>query len=274
VCVVRVSQVSNSTFIVVITGPIAGTYTKNSASDVNNMMSKLNQWSIGNRPSVAESTMLSALKAPLTATTVPIDIQKFMGKWHVVANIPLSLELGASNYLESYSWNPKTETINVLCEYIALGGIPTAPKSCSKMHAKIMNAPINSYWALNPKVLGVYLPIGLTFLILDVAEDGSYALIGVPNRQNLWVLTRLKPTIKEGGQYKKIASTLTDEGSVAEATVFDDDSDERNSLPLGPAREASELDLEMEDAIMWRALAKARELGYDDERVLAVKWTV
>lgn len=273
-CVVRVSQVSNSTFIVVITGPIAGTYTKNSASDVNNMMSKLNQWSIGNRPSVAESTMLSALKAPLTATTVPIDIQKFMGKWHVVANIPLSLELGASNYLESYSWNPKTETINVLCEYIALGGIPTAPKSCSKMHAKIMNAPINSYWALNPKVLGVYLPIGLTFLILDVAEDGSYALIGVPNRQNLWVLTRLKPTIKEGGQYKKIASTLTDEGSVAEATVFDDDSDERNSLPLGPAREASELDLEMEDAIMWRALAKARELGYDDERVLAVKWTV
>lgn len=236
------------------------------------MMSQLEKWSKGDRPSAAESARIAALKLPLKATTVTVDIPKFMGKWYVMANIPMSVEVGATNSVENYTWNKQTESIDVLFEYVASGGNPKAPKSTSEMHAKVSNSPVSSFWALNPKVWGIYLPLGLSYLILDVASDGSYALIGVPDRQYLWVLTRLKPTIKNGGQYKKIARTMTDSGAViqAAATPAAD-----ASLPsVTGAKEIFELDSKMEDVIMLKALAKAKELGYDEEKVLLVGWTV
>jgi apolipoprotein D and lipocalin family protein len=234
------------------------------------MMSQLEKWSNGDRPSLAESARLNALKLPLKATTVAVDISQFMGKWYVMANIPMSVEVGATNSVENYTWNTQTQSIDVLFEYVASGGNPTAPKSISEMHAKVVNGPVNSFWALNPKVFGIYLPLGLSYLILDVATDGSYALIGVPDRQYLWVLTRLKPTIKNGGQYKKIAKAMTDGGNIVQTAAATD-----GGLPIVTgAKEIFELDSKMEDAIMFKALSKAKELGYDDEKVLLVGWTV
>ena len=270
----RDSMVENNDvcLILLLLGPFfsEGTFTKNTVSETDYMMSQLAKWSNGDRPSVAESARINALKLPLKATTVAVDIPQFMGKWYVMANIPMSVEVGATNSVENYTWNTQTQSIDVLFEYVASGGNPSAPKSISEMHAKVMNSPVSSFWALNPKILGIYLPLGLSYLILDVATDGSYALIGVPDRQYLWVLTRLKPTIKNGGQYKKIAKTLTDSGSIVQTAAATDE-----SLPcVKGAREIFELDSKMEDAIMLKALCKAKELGYNEEKVLLVGWTV
>ena len=247
-----------------------GSYTKNSVAEVDFMMSQLEKWSKGDKPSVEESARLAALKLPLKATPVVVDIPKFMGRWYVLANIPLSVEVGASNCVENYTWNQQSESIDVLFEYAAVGAAPAAPKAISEMHAKIVNNPVNSFWALNPKVFGVYLPLGLSYLVLYVAEDGSYTIIGTPSRQNLWIMTRLKPTIKEGGLYKKTASTSTENGHIVPSTVTVD-----KTLPcVDAAREIFELDSVMEDSIMRKALAKAKELGYDENKVLSVKWSV
>ena len=239
-------------------------------AEVDFMMTQLEKWSKGDKPTVDESARLAALKLPLKATPVVVDIPKFMGKWHVLANIPLSVEVGASNCVENYSWNTQSESIDVLFEYTSVGAEPTAPKAISEMHAKINNSPVNSFWALNPKVFGVYLPLGLSYLVLDVAEDGSYTLIGTPSRQNLWIMTRRKPTIKEGGPYKKNNTTSTEKGVITPSTLAVD-----SSLPCVDAvREIFEMDRAMEESIMRRALAKAKELGYDEDKVLSVKWSV
>ena len=36
-----------------------------------------------------------------------VDLDKFMGDWYVIANIPTWIEKGAHNALEQYFWNDK-----------------------------------------------------------------------------------------------------------------------------------------------------------------------
>ena len=125
-----------------------GSYTKNSVAEVDFMMSQLEKWSKGDKPSIEESARLAALKLPLKATPVVVDLPKFMGRWYVLANIPLSVEVGASNCVENYTWIEQSESIDVLFEYTSVGAAPAAPKAISEMHAKIVNNPVNSFWAL------------------------------------------------------------------------------------------------------------------------------
>mmetsp|Transcript_7811 Transcript_7811/g.7878 ORF Transcript_7811/g.7878 Transcript_7811/m.7878 type:complete len:202 (+) Transcript_7811:94-699(+) len=191
---------------------------------------------------------------PLKPTSKNIDIASFMGKWHVMANIPMAVEVGASNGVENYSYNKEKNRIDVLFEYIAKDS-SSSETSKSEMHATIKNAPVNSFWALNPKIMGMYVPLNLSYLVLDVAENGSYALIGVPDRQYLWLLTRQKPTLKVGGKYiEGVCPT------------------ERGSMRVKPG-EDGELNKEREEILMKKAFSTAKDLGYDLSKILKVKWT-
>ena len=239
------------------------------------MMSQLKKWSSSEtRPSLKEQQQIAALELPLVATTTPVDIPKFMGKWYVMANIPMSLEIGAFNCVENYHWDAAKETIDVLFEYIPKGGAPQSTKAKSEMHAKIVNNPVNSFWSLNPKILGLYLPLGLSYLVLEVAEDGSYALVGVPDRSYLWVLTRLKPTNKEGGPYKNgTLPSVPVSMAASETTLPPIGAKGSEPVCVAASKEIFELSTVMEGSIMQRAMAKATELGYDTDKVLNVKWT-
>ena len=237
------------------------------------MMSQLEKYSCGStKPTLKEISRLAALKLPLVATTTPIDIQKFMGKWFVIANIPMSVEVGASNSIENYHWDAARGAIDVLFEYVPKGASPQAVKSKSEMYARIVNAPINSFWALDPKILGLYLPLKLSYLVLEIADDGSYALIGVPDRSYFWVLTRLKPTIKEGGKASEILlATESLKGLEPQNPLLLVGGE---AVSVAASKEIFELDIIMEQSIIRKALLKAKELGYDTEKVLCVKWSV
>ena len=43
-------------------------------------------------------------------------------------------------------------------------------------------------------MLGLAVPLGMSYLILDVAEDYSYTLVSVPDRSYLWVMMRATPS--------------------------------------------------------------------------------
>jgi hypothetical protein len=172
------------------------------------------------------------------------------------------------------------------------------------MRAKIANSPIDSFWSLSPKIMGLYIPLGLSYLILDIAEDYSYALIGVPDRQYFWVLTKLKPTIKEGGKALPSGKLEIEMNDLGNSKVFTpavkDEHIESNSprvcvtpgkeipstsespkvyvtaekgVPIASAKEIFECDKAMEAAIMRKALIKAEQLGYDITKVMNVGWS-
>lgn len=78
-----------------------GSYTKNSEAEVQQMLTDLALWSdASTRPTPQESERLRALHHPLKPMQKPVDLQAFMGDWHVLASIPTIFEVGASNCIE------------------------------------------------------------------------------------------------------------------------------------------------------------------------------
>ena len=58
-----------------------GSFTKNSAAEVADMMHRLSQWANGDRPSYEQLMIEAMKKLPLQASTIPMDLQAFMGDW-------------------------------------------------------------------------------------------------------------------------------------------------------------------------------------------------
>lgn len=49
--------------------------------------------------------LLACSSVPTVKTVENVDIQRFIGKWYVIANIPTFVERGAHNAVESYKLN-------------------------------------------------------------------------------------------------------------------------------------------------------------------------
>jgi hypothetical protein len=42
----------------------------------------------------------------------------------------------------------------------------------------------------NPKLFGLALPLSLPYLVLECADDYSHTVVGMPNRDYLWIMAR------------------------------------------------------------------------------------
>jgi len=175
-----------------------GSYTKNSEYEVDLMMCNLERYcqgSVGNvwipsKEQIEEN--LHARNTPLSAaTSINVDLDKFITRWHVLAAIPTSFEVNAYDCYENYKLDPATKNIDVLFQYKNRG---EAKENESRMRGIVTNAPINTHWSIDLKVAGINLPTRLSYLILHVKDDYSYTIVSVPSRDYLWIMTKEKPT--------------------------------------------------------------------------------
>jgi len=168
-----------------------GTYTKNTAEEVDQMMQNLDDWANGRRPKdLAEQAHLhkassEARLQPLTALERPIELSRFMGKWYVIRNIPTALDRDTVNNIEDYSYDEATKTIKVDFTYCNKS---LTKKSRLLQKAKVANE-FNTHWTLSPK-FGLYLPLRIPYLLVDLAEDYSTTIVGVPDRSYVWLMAR------------------------------------------------------------------------------------
>lgn len=128
------------------------------------------------------STMES--KGPLKTVSF-VDIPKFMGTWYVIANIPTFVEKGATNAVESYSWNEKEKRIDVEFRYHK--DHPDGELKNYPQKAWIHDTATNAEWRVQP-----WWPLKFAYLIIDLAPDYSYTVIGVPSRNYVWIMAREK----------------------------------------------------------------------------------
>ena len=110
-----------------------------------------------------------------------------MGRWFVVAGIPTMFEKGMINAIEDYRFNAKKQRIDVS---FYMQSKPSAKPTTVLQRAKITNTETNTRWSLNPKVGFAYLPLRLSYLVIDCADDYSTCIIGVPDRAYLWIMAR------------------------------------------------------------------------------------
>lgn len=125
---------------------------------------------------------------PPLATVDHVDIERFMGDWYVIANIPTFLEKGAHNAVESYQLNPDGSIATTFV--FRKDGFDGEEKT---FHPKgfVTDTETNAVWGMR-----FVWPIKADYRIVYLREDYSLTVIGRNKRDFVWIMART-PTISD-----------------------------------------------------------------------------
>ena len=120
--------------------------------------------------------------APLE-TVDKVDVQRYLGKWYEIANLPNSFQKGCNCTTAEYSLID-SETIRVVnkCNKDSVNGEPNEAKGKAFVVENSGNAKfrVQFFW-----------PFRGNYWIIELdKENYSYAVIGEPSRKYLWILAR------------------------------------------------------------------------------------
>ena len=138
-------------------------------------------------------------RAPPKLATVPgVDINRFMGDWYVIANIPTFLEKTAHNAVESYKLDADGTIATTFT--FRKGGFD-GPVKTYHPRGFIRDRKSNSVWDMQ-----FLWPFKLEFLIIYLREDYSITVIGRSKLDYVWIMART-PSISEA-DYQAILARL------------------------------------------------------------------
>jgi apolipoprotein D and lipocalin family protein len=121
--------------------------------------------------------------------TVPyVDLERFMGDWYVVANIPTRIERGAHNAVESYALNPDG-TVATTFRFNRDGF--DGPLKTYRPKGFILDRQTNARWGMQ-----FVWPIKADYRIVYLDEDYELTVIGRSKRDYVWVMSR-EPAISD-----------------------------------------------------------------------------
>jgi len=119
---------------------------------------------------------------PEMETVNHVDLERFMGRWYVIANIPTFVEKGAHNAVESYELNTDG-TIATTFTYRA-DGFDGKEKS---YHPKgfVKDTKSNAVWGMR-----FIWPFKADYRIVYLDADYTKTIIGRNKRDYLWIMAR------------------------------------------------------------------------------------
>ncbi|WP_299984516.1 lipocalin family protein [uncultured Pontibacter sp.] len=127
----------------------------------------------------------SSTNAPLE--TVPVvDLKRYMGKWYEIASIPQRFTKGCTCTTADYKLNADEGYVEVYNSCLKEGKVsdvkgkafPVEGSSNSKLRVQFFWPFKGDYW------------------ILELDPDYRYVMVGAPDRESLWFLSRT-PTMDE-----------------------------------------------------------------------------
>ena len=136
-------------------------------------------------------------------TTVPaVDLSKYAGTWYEIASYPQSFQKGCTATMANYSARPDGE-INVVnrCRKDSLEG----EEDTAEGRARVVDTTTNAKLEVS-----FFRPFWGDYWIIQLAPDYSYAVVGHPGRDYLWILSRT-PQMDEA-VYSGILAKLKEQG--------------------------------------------------------------
>ncbi len=146
-------------------------------------------------------TMCSAQDQPPLTLAPQVDLQRYAGRWYIIANIPYFAERGKVGSYFDVSF-PDGQVKDV---YYGRDANLEAPLKSFTMNGYVVPDTGNARWRKSPMW-----PIYLSYLILWVDPDYRYALVGYPGRGYGWVLSR-SPAMDDA-TYESLLRRFADEG--------------------------------------------------------------
>ena len=137
------------------------------------------------------ATMFAAGCAHTPPTIQPVasvDLQRFMGDWYVIANIPSYPEREAYNAIESYELQADGR-IQTTFRYRK--GSFDAPVKTMHPVGRVVPGTANAVWDMQ-----FIWPIKAEYVIVGLKDDYSQTIIGRSKRDYAWVMART-PTISD-----------------------------------------------------------------------------
>jgi apolipoprotein D and lipocalin family protein len=139
--------------------------------------------------------------APLPAVA-HVDLQRFMGDWYVIANIPTFIEKGAHNAVESYRLD-SDGSIAVTFTFRE-GAFDGKTKQYSP-RGFVRDRASNAVWDMQ-----FIWPIRADYRITHIADDYSQTIISREKRDYVWIMART-PSIPEA-DYQRLLKSVGAQG--------------------------------------------------------------
>ena len=140
------------------------------------------------------------------APVAKVDVDRYMGLWYTVASIPTSFERDCAQGTTAHYQRLTNGRVLVTNTCYREDGTPIRITG----EAWIPDADTPGKLKVSfVKALGLWLFAG-DYWILDLTDDYGAALVGTPNREYLWVLSRT-PRLDEA-TYQRLVATASAQG--------------------------------------------------------------
>jgi len=136
------------------------------------------------------------------ATAEYVDLERFMGDWYVIANIPTFIEKGAHNAIETYRLDDDGTIATTFT--FRKDGFDGEQKTYTP-RGFVEDRDSNAVWGMQ-----FVWPIKADYRIVWLDENYSQTAIGRNQRDYVWIMAR-EPTIPEA-DYREIVAFLGEQG--------------------------------------------------------------
>jgi len=123
-----------------------------------------------------------ATKPAELATVDYVDLDRFMGDWYVIANIPTFIEKGAHNAVENYTMN---DDGSIATRFTFRKDSFDGKKKEYNPKGFITDTESNAVWGMR-----FIWPIKADYRVIYLADDYSVTVIGRNKRDFVWIMAR------------------------------------------------------------------------------------
>jgi len=127
-----------------------------------------------------------------------VDLERFMGDWYVIANIPTFIEKGAHNAVETYEMN---EDGTIATTFVFRDGSFDGKRKEHNPTGFVRDTDSNAVWGMQ-----FIWPIKADYRIVYLAPDYSQVVIGRNKRDFVWIMART-PEIPDE-DYRKLVELV------------------------------------------------------------------
>ena len=131
-----------------------------------------------------------------------VDLNRFMGDWYVIANIPTFIETDAYNAIESYRLN---QDGTVATTFRFNKGSSDGPLKEYHPRGFVRDEQSNAVWGMQ-----FVWPFKAEYRIIYLNDDYSVTVIGRTKRDYVWIMAR-EPAIT-AEEYARITDFLKEQG--------------------------------------------------------------
>ncbi|MCE3259515.1 MAG: bacterial lipocalin [Bacteroidetes bacterium] len=141
-------------------------------------------------------------------TVTLVDLEKYSGKWYVIACIPTSVDKHWNYMTETYTVTKK-RNIAIFTTYIKASDPDKKKAKPKEKHLRSKGFPQKGTNNFKWKVQ-FFWPFKVDYLIEEVPTDYSYTVVGHPEKKFLYIMAREKTISDE--LYKQLTTRYKDRG--------------------------------------------------------------